>query len=1607
MNDCQCHCDPTSDGTAQLGRYLAALDPSYAPIDGRSFEDLLVFAKRYADQVRFYDVPGSTIPEVSDPVHESRRLFFRSNPAIVDAAKTIKNIKERKTDFEALRESLETYPSRDSFLEVCNAVVSMLGAADTWYSAIVKNDPVHAGLDQQIAAAIKGYTSKVPGYEAGYNTIDEAHPLGLDFSKIANKSVWGIGGTVIPDDSIYQGPLYEDKIRYAGVHFEDVFYAIYEFLTDAVAAAHGDEVSWAEFFRRDIAVVAASIATTTPATIRAEYDERRELVEADPIQQNFGVLFDPILKMVVQIDHWYSQSIPGHPLHNDLSLAIDSYLGTQFRRAISYAEAYRYVDAKHSISIDITRVVNQELWGLEQTIDPDASVYVGENLEDMIRSAALFVDDVFNTIFAFLDKTVEERAVVYLQKALEEFPGHQPHVTLFIAFLELFRIAQDQLNGLTQRMLDYYYADILQLDRKPAEPDHAFVVFELAQSAAGPFDLPAGTLLKAGKDASGHDLTYQTQSDLVVHAAKVKELKSVFIQKTVDAAANPGKVIGVYARPVANSGDGIGGDFTDPSKKWPTFGTGAPVVASRSNICDYIEAEKQQLHPVKTTGIGFAVASPHLYLQGGNRIIGWRVPGLSKILTDPTKPATIRLTGEKGWISVLSNSGQNVVAAMRAALDQGDFSKLGAIDTSACVVIDPAANLEEILVYLPVAEKGIIQFDKKIHTGSSYSTTSPVMELSIDSLNVLVSDYIMSEIATQSVEVRVGSISTTQDAAGNTVPALNFDGLRTLVLQNEAMVFAPGKPFDPYTAYPSLGKSFYIGTNEVFSKSLGELSINIKKTKDGDVVPDLSNDKWGSTISILDGRQWKSLMTDVGQSYSRTQLAGNVLTPIVSSPPEFNSELMMKKAATLPSSGGDATKATTTLFRSLIEPITQYDLSKTKGFIRVTNTLEPSTNDRGSVMQSAQDLAPDLQISDVSLSYYASIDRLKPGVDQYFHIYPFGVAEVLLEGAVTSAPSLALNAGQKLLPQFTFTDGTSTRATTTGSEYIGDTIRKRVDVTCSGKTANDLALGKLLYESSGLRAAREGGFNQYSGSIEQEGSLYIGIEKLNPLDSIALLFQFAEGSATDEDDDPPQIRWSYLIGNEWRPLPQEHLISDSTYGFQTTGIVKIDVPGDANTHHTMITDGLLWFCASVEDHTDRIPMLVDIVAQAVETQLASVTGIDQAHFDTALPAGTISALTIKRAEISSVTQPFASFDGKHREVGAEYYRRVSERLRHKGRAVTAKDYELLVLEAFPSIYKVKCLTTSDPNCFCRESDPNNTSHQHDCCGPQVAPGHVTLIPIADLKHRNGTNPLQPKTSRLTLLEIEDYLSARTSPFVSVYAKNPVYEQVLCYFRVQFVSGADTGYYLATLNNELIKFLTPWAFSEDADVSFGQKIYASTVIRFIESRDYVDFIDDFLMFVCKDCCCPTQPAIATKDTPATAPTFPEQLAAALDCCDLETLFEAAPNLLGETVVSPSTPRSILVSANKHIILPYEVPPNLTPCEKRAAQSVLGTANQMTPGGGEVSPMAPSQEAAIAVVATQQVSRAGSTVAKEIVAAKKQPATSASKTTKVSSRTSGKK
>jgi hypothetical protein len=305
----------------------------------------------------------------------------------------------------------------------------------------------------------------------------------------------------------------------------------------------------------------------------------------------------------------------------------------------------------------------------------------------------------------------------------------------------------------------------------------------------------------------------------------------------------------------------------------------------------------------------------------------------------------------------------------------------------------------------------------------------------------------------------------------------------------------------------------------------------------------------------------------------------------------------------------------------------------------------------------------------------------------------------------------------------------------------------------------------------------------------------------------------------------------YLDANEWVAFKKTEILSDSTNGLLTSGIVSLSIPKEATKTNTLLETGYHWIRVSVQKDSDAICKLIDVQCQAVLAKFKDNNN-DPDHLRIALPEDSISKLQKSDNSVDEVSQPYASFNGQVAEESADFYTRVSERLRHKQRAISIWDYERIILQNFPSVYKVKCV--------------NHTRFEGTLTNySEVAPGHTTIIVVSNVQNKNAVDPLRPKTSLSTLDDINDFIILLNPMCATVHVKNPIYEEVRVKFNVKFLKD-DLGYYQLKLEQEIKDFLSPWASSCASDIVFGGRIHKSIILNFVEERSYVDYVTCFEM-----------------------------------------------------------------------------------------------------------------------------------------------------------------
>ncbi|MBK6931919.1 MAG: hypothetical protein IPH12_14060 [Saprospirales bacterium] len=282
-----------------------------------------------------------------------------------------------------------------------------------------------------------------------------------------------------------------------------------------------------------------------------------------------------------------------------------------------------------------------------------------------------------------------------------------------------------------------------------------------------------------------------------------------------------------------------------------------------------------------------------------------------------------------------------------------------------------------------------------------------------------------------------------------------------------------------------------------------------------------------------------------------------------------------------------------------------------------------------------------------------------------------------------------------------------------------------------------------------------------------------------------------------------------------------------------TGIMTIQLPQDiSDKGHTIMPPGLFWIRASAATNTIAVSETIGIHAQAARATARLTGRHDVKRLQSPLPPASVSKLSEVDFNVKKIEQPYASFDGRMPELEGHFYTRASELLRHKGRGHTPTDYELLILEAFPKIYKAKCISHT----------LGLSAHEY-ARDLEVAPGFIVMAVIPDLTKLIPGDLLEPRAPVSLLDNIAKYLHTRVSPFARIKVLNSRYEKIDVNITVRLTPGKPQDYYAKQLQTDLTRFFAPWYLGDSEKLAFGQNVYFSDVVGFVENLDYVDHIID--------------------------------------------------------------------------------------------------------------------------------------------------------------------
>jgi len=1143
---------------------------------------------------------------------------------------------------------------------------------------------------------------------------------------------------------------------------------------------------WQHFMAKDVSV---TIATVTDWRIRdlmpfIKYvnEEVHNAVTAEEAKKYFKTIFDLVFSLASLLDQCLKRLPNDVRFTTFLSVAISSNLAVPLSILSGYYNTFKWATlsliSENSMYIDLLMPVDpvllsgsfdisslEKAWQVSYPAPPEITLKSLDAKDDISH---ILTHNLFNgPLQLFINGIINivSKAPAYLNETLFKYSSHEPHYALYLAFLRLFKMAQDHLNDFTHNHLDFYYKDVLQLRNRVASPAFVHLIFEL-QKNTGQYLLTSNTSFKAGKDNSNNDLHYALANDVVIQKASIQSLQSLYLDKAAGI---------LVESTVANSADGSGGKLTSTDQSWFAFGNDR-----KTPLADN----------------GFAIASNVLYLNEGRRNINvtFNCSNLSGVTEDDLKGVfRIRFTTKKNWYTATSYS---------------------------VVVNSPFVTFT---VILPGDVPGIVAYSKKIHEGN-FDTVLPMAQ-------ALVTDYkSYLKIKGLNVVSIILSVSAT---------------VKNLSLQNNDGKINAAKPFKPFGEFPGKNSSLIIGSKEIFQKHLTKLDIVFDwQPVDTSVaeavasVPDYEKINLGPVLLAFSAAFPADTISSTATQLSQDLTASSALS---ATDGIFSNEIAASDVLSI----YDVVNATLPVAADLLalsEGGWSKPIASSKNLYNTPVSL--SKADTGNIPVTDSDFTPDAQYGIDAVSGYI---KLALQTDTYSLATYLGNIQTSLEQ--TSVTVNYENATSLKVTSYTVPKP-KLALPSPQIEANSVIINYSAETTIDFKNTTDAAFihrEGLYYhlEPFGSRELHPGltddaitflpVFNLDNGVAKDNGGeLWIGLKDASADETLSILFQVSDGSSNPLKP-MTKIQWYYLAFNNWLPFDKLS-VTDDTNSLTRSGIVTVSLPGTAKIGNTRANIALTWIKLVADHDPDAVSKIIAIRNNAAKAEFVQhlSRGIE---FTKVLPAATISKPEVPVAAIKKTEQPYTSFGGRLHETNDQFYVRVSERLRHKHRAVAAWDYERLVLDYFPKIHKAKCISHTG---FIENDTTKELSYS------EVLPGHVMVVTVPDLTTFAAANLLRPYTSVGLLEEMQQYLEKLTSPFVRLHVTNPQFEEVQFDFKVTFLPGHDLIFFKKQLGNDIEKFLTPWAYESGRDIEFGGKIEKSVVLNFVEERPYVDFVTCFKM-----------------------------------------------------------------------------------------------------------------------------------------------------------------
>ncbi len=944
---------------------------------------------------------------------------------------------------------------------------------------------------------------------------------------------------------------------------------------------------------------------------------------------------------------------------------------------------------------------------------------------------------------------------------------HDPAIGLFLSFLSLFQKVQGKINDFTRRHLHFYYQDVLKTERRECLPDSAWLLFS-TDTGGREVKIGKGTEFRAGLDENGIELLYAADNDLLVNDAAVAALHTIYFMR--DQLSSPEN--GLTVEPETS---GSARQFATAAKL-NRIGNAVPkdaaaVEALPSYPLFGIPRNAKSDSVFEIARLGFAVASGVLLLKSGRRDVRLTFKLSSDNPTDGPRSFVEKLSDVLG-----TTQPDAFFKAFRNMFNIALTGESGWIEVDEYLpsagVVDPEESEDSFTIEFRLSDGAgsVVPYRADLH-GEGFDTDLPVARFTINPNGYLYPYSLLSQWVVKDILIEVDVRGTTNVQIYNQYGPLNAN-----------------VQFAPFGASPAFGDYFIIGNHEAAGKKLTDFEVDLR---------------WSGLSQEANGfaEYYRAYPAHINNATFKVTLAA------------------LRDRQWIPTEA--KAQAQATLFRSVDEAGTgkpsQHSRISFKGLCTSLKAIDRIPEERYKYDAMAKDGFFKLTLASPS--------------DAFGHkTYPLLLSKVMTENAKLERFWLTKLFTRELRPK-PLPNPPYTPSINAISVNYRAVSKINLEHVASGHQVQRTEKFFHLHPLGVENISHEDTTHiPLVPRYESDGNLLVGINASKLSGPLTLFFHLREDSQPEAGSTSFAFEWAYLASNRWKPFKKAQIISDSTNGFLSSGVVTLEVPDDIDRNNTILPGNLYWIRVSSNGKSlDTLCSLYGVHAQALRVSWRRQPGNSTSHLTQRLPAGRIKETRISIPGLGGVRQIMSTFGGSPPENEKQWTTRVSERLRHKNRAITPEDYESIILQQFPEIYKVKCFP-------CMRDDE---AHWR-----QITPGHILIVLIPYLRELAAAN-MKPKVNALLLKEVRQFVAGLASPFTAITVRNPAYEQIQVRCKVKFKPGSGKGFHLNKVNQEIVDYFSPWS-KRGLDARFGWRIRCNDVQSHIQRLDYVESVSGLSM-----------------------------------------------------------------------------------------------------------------------------------------------------------------